>query len=143
MTEISHVALQCITAPDVPPPAGHYSHAVKTGNWVFVSGVLPVTVTPEADFAAQTEAALRQCQQILAAAGCGWPQVAQCTAYIVGITHWPVFNQCYAHFLQHHKPARAVVPVPALHHGYLIEIQLTAVVTSPQSPPLAERHRES
>ncbi|MGL9774318.1 MAG: RidA family protein [Sodalis sp. (in: enterobacteria)] len=67
----------------------------------------------------------------------------QCTAYIVGIDHWPDFNRLYAQFLQDHKPARAVVPVPALHHGYLIKIQLTAIGASPQSPPLTERHRES
>ncbi|MGL9774317.1 MAG: RidA family protein [Sodalis sp. (in: enterobacteria)] len=73
MTDTSHVALQCITAPDVPPPAGHYSHAVKAGNWIFVSGVLPVTASPKADFAAQAEAALNLCR--LAAADCGWPQV--------------------------------------------------------------------
>jgi enamine deaminase RidA (YjgF/YER057c/UK114 family) len=25
-----------------------------------------------------------------------------------------------------HKPARAVVPVPALHYGFLVEVQLVA-----------------
>lgn len=115
-----------ITAPEVPLPAGHYSHAVKTGNLVFVSGVLPVTVTPGADFSAQARAALELCRSILAAAGCGWEQVAQCTAYIVGVEYWPVFNHIYAQYLGAHKPARAIIPVAELHHDYLIEIQLTA-----------------
>jgi 2-iminobutanoate/2-iminopropanoate deaminase len=29
--------------------------------------------------------------------------------------------------LGHHRPARAVVPVPALHHGYLIDLEAIAV----------------
>lgn len=105
--------------------------------------MLPVTVSPQASFTAQAEAALNLCRHILAAADCGWPQVVQCTAYIVGIDHWPDFNRLYAQFLQDYKPARALMPVPALHHGYLIEIQLTAIGASPQSSWLAERHGES
>ncbi|NDL65853.1 RidA family protein [Acerihabitans arboris] len=127
MPEEKTTLLHSIMTLEAPPPAGHYSHAVKTGNLVFVSGVLPVTVSPEADFTAQARAALDLCQHILAAAGCGWAQVAQCTAYIAGVEHWPTFNHIYAQYLQAHKPARAIIPVPELHHNYLVEIQLTAV----------------
>lgn len=37
--------------------------------------------------------------------------------------------QCdlYAEVFGNHRPARAVVPVPALHHGYLIELEAIAV----------------
>ena len=46
--------------------------------------------------------------------------------YIVGVDHWPAFNDIYARFMGPHKPARAVVPVPELHHGFLVEVQMTA-----------------
>jgi 2-iminobutanoate/2-iminopropanoate deaminase len=49
------------------------------------------------------------------------------TAYLVGVEHWPAFNAIYAEVLDNHRPARAVVPVPALHHGYLIELEAIAV----------------
>ncbi|CRL45916.1 hypothetical protein SGGMMB4_04067 [Sodalis glossinidius str. 'morsitans'] len=35
MTDTSHVALQCITAPDVPPPAGHLFPCGKSGQLGF------------------------------------------------------------------------------------------------------------
>jgi 2-iminobutanoate/2-iminopropanoate deaminase len=48
------------------------------------------------------------------------------TVYIVGIENWPAFDSLYAEALGSAKPARSVVPVPELHHGYLIEIEAIA-----------------
>ncbi|MBD1553087.1 RidA family protein [Pseudomonas typographi] len=132
-------SLQCITAAGVPAPAGHYSHAVKVGDLVYVSGVLPVTVAPEADFVAQAHAAMVLCEKILQAAGCTWAQVAQSTVYIAGVKYWPAFNEIYAQYLQAHKPARVIVPVPELHHGYLVEIQLTAATLASFDRPESTR----
>jgi 2-iminobutanoate/2-iminopropanoate deaminase len=114
---------------DAPQPAGHYSQAVGAGGFVFLSGMLPdraLTDPCRTGFTAQAEAVLRQCRAVLAAAGCTFADVVQCTAYIVGVEHWPAFDEVYAGFLGAHKPARAVVPVPQLHHGFLIEVQITA-----------------
>ena len=45
------------------PPAGHYSHSVTAGGFVFISGQLPVTIDGEkkadASFAEQTRLALQ------------------------------------------------------------------------------------
>lgn len=120
-------AIELITAPSVPRPGGHYSHAARAGNLLFVSGVLPVAVNPGDSFEAQSRAAMDQCQRILEAARCGWTDVAQCTVYIADVSHWPEFNRIYADYLKEHRPARVVVPVPGLHHGYLIEVQVTAM----------------
>jgi len=121
--------MNVIETKDSPRPAGHYSQAVEERGFVFLSGMLPdiASVDPSArDFTAQAEAVLRQCQAVLAQAGCTFDDVVQCTAYIVGIDNWPTFNGIYARFLGSHKPARAVVPVPELHHGFLVEVQMTA-----------------
>jgi enamine deaminase RidA (YjgF/YER057c/UK114 family) len=37
----------------------------------------------------------------------------------------------YAEFFGEHRPARAVVPVGELHHGYAIEVEVTAAVDRP------------
>jgi enamine deaminase RidA (YjgF/YER057c/UK114 family) len=63
---------------------------------------------------------------VLRAAGCGFADVVQCTAYIVGVENWPAFNAAYARVFGSHKPARAVVPVAGLHYGFLVEVQLVA-----------------
>ncbi|WP_288252344.1 RidA family protein [uncultured Hydrogenophaga sp.] len=117
--------MRFVQAPDLPAPAGHYAQAVVANGFVFVSGVLPSSGLD--GFEAQTRDALGRCHQVLRAAGCEWTDVVQCTAYLVGVVHWPAFNAMYAEVLGDHRPARAVVPVPELHHGCLVEIQLIAV----------------
>lgn len=120
--------MKFIQSSKVPAPAGHYSQAVEAGGLVFVSGVLPGKPAEgeTESFERQVRASFAQCTNILAAAGCSLSDVVQCTAYLVGVERWPEFNAIYADIMGDHKPARAVVPVPELHYGFLIEIQLVA-----------------
>jgi 2-iminobutanoate/2-iminopropanoate deaminase len=119
--------MEFIQSPGLPAPAGHYSQAVVThGGLVFVSGVLPARDLADLSFEAQCASVFAQCEKILRAAGCGLDDVVQCTAYLAGVEHWPAFNTAYAGVFGDHRPARAVVPVPALHYGFLVEVQLVA-----------------
>lgn len=119
--------MEFIQSPELPPPAGHYSQAVVTrGGLVFVSGVLPARDLAGLSFDAQCASVFAQCEKILRAAGCAMDDVVQCTAYLAGVEHWPAFNTAYAGVFGEHRPARAVVPVPALHYGFLVEVQLVA-----------------
>ncbi|NDL62104.1 RidA family protein [Acerihabitans arboris] len=136
--------MRIISVPDLPPPAGHYSQAVVARGWVFISGVLPSPDCFDAEFDIQLGSVLDICGKILAEAGCSWQHVVQCTAYIAGVEYWPNFNSIYARYLKEHQPARVVVPVAALHHGCLVEVQLTATATQSQSKPsLPETRRSS
>ncbi|CDG82633.1 RidA family protein [Janthinobacterium agaricidamnosum] len=121
--------MQIIDTSALPAPAGHYSRVVAQSGFVYLSGVLPSAAGTDPvkhDFRQQAQAVLRQCEQVLAAAGCTYADVVQATAYIVGSENWGVFNEVYAGFLGPHKPARTVVPVAELHYGYLVEVQLVA-----------------
>ena len=120
--------MELIQSPGLPAPAGHYSQAVAAGGLVFVSGILPSSAALDAGagFEAQCGSVFEQCEKVLRAAGCGFADVVQCTAYIVGVENWQAFNAAYARVFGSHKPARAVVPVPALHYGFLVEVQLVA-----------------
>lgn len=119
-------------------PGGHYSQAVAHGGVLYVSGQLPVRADGEHSsdqpFEVQASIALDNLVAILAAAGLSPPDLLKVTVYVVGIEHWPAFDRIYAQYLGDHKPARAVVPVPVLHHGYLIEIE--AVARGAQEQPL-------
>ena len=130
MTLAKH-PIEVIATSAAPTPAGHYAQAVAWGGLIFVSGQLPVRPdgTPGADqpFEAQVRQTLANVLAILEAAGSGPDGILKVTAYIVGVEHWPMFNGIYAEVFGSARPARAVVPVPALHHGYLIEIDATAV----------------
>ena len=121
--------MKLIQSPELPAPAGHYSPAVEANGLVFLSGhpALPGRGrSAGAGFEAQCASVFDQCDKVLRAAGCGFDDVVQCTAYLVGVEHWPAFNALYARIFGAHKPARAVVPVPALHFGFLVEVQLVA-----------------
>ncbi len=123
--------MRAIFTERAPAPAGHYSQAMESGGFVFVSGTLPSTKPIEGappGFEDQARAVLAHCGHILSEAGCSFEDVVQCTAYVVGIANWPVFNRVYAERFGSHRPARVVVPVPELHHGFLIEVQMTAAL---------------
>lgn len=107
-------------------PVGHYAPATAYGDLVFISGQLPVGVDPAASFEAQARQALANLYEVLRAAGTAPERLLKVTVYIVGIDHWPTFNAIYAELLGEARPARAVVPVPELHHGYLVEIEAVA-----------------
>jgi 2-iminobutanoate/2-iminopropanoate deaminase len=123
--------IETIATPAVPTPAGHYAQAAAWGDLIFVSGQLPVRADgihgADQPFDAQVRRTLDSVLAILAAAGSGPDCVLKVTAYIVGVENWPTFNSVYAEIFGASRPARAVVPVPALHHGYLIEIEAIAV----------------
>lgn len=123
--------LAAINSDSAPKPFGHYVQAMDTGGFVFVSGQLPVPVggTSLADmpFEAQARQSLANLLAIVEAAGLRRDRIAKVTAYLVGAEHWSVFNAIYAEAFGEHRPARSVVPVPSLHHGYLIELEAIAV----------------
>ena len=63
---------------------------------------------------------------ILDAAGSSYNQLIQVRVYISSIDNWGKFNELYEQRLGSHKPARAVVPVPCLHYGFLLEVEAMA-----------------
>lgn len=112
-------------------PGGHYSHVSIANGLIFVSGQLPIDgrgqkLTDEA-FEAQAEQVLANVASALAGAGSDIKKLLQVRVYIVDIGHWGSFNEIYARWAGDAKPARAVVPVSALHFGLKIEIEAVAL----------------
>ena len=109
------------------PPAGHYAHAVMAGGLVFVSGQLPIDGSgrprPDAPFADQVRLVLGNVDAALTAAGTQRGRLVQVRVYVTDIGQWPAFNALYAEWIGAHRPARAVVPVPVLHHGCAVEVE--------------------
>ena len=124
--------MQTISTPSAPLARGHYSQAVVHGGLVYVAGQLPlVPGEPERrleGFEAQARQVLANVIAILEASGSGADRILKATVYIADIAHWPDFNRIYAERLGAHKPARTVVPVAALHYGYLVEMDVVAAL---------------
>jgi 2-iminobutanoate/2-iminopropanoate deaminase len=124
--------MQFIHPPKVAPAGGHYTPAVVHNGLVYISGILPVTPGGEkltdAPLTRQVEAVLYNLRAILEAAGSAPDQVLQVRIYVTDIGDWSDVNRLYADFFGDHKPARALVPVPALHYGLKLELEATAAV---------------
>lgn len=119
-----------ISTPDAPTPAGHYSQATVYNGLVFVAGQLSIDPASGAHMTGtieeQTEIALNNVLAILQAAGSDWSRVLKMTVYVADINLWDAVNKVYGRMLGEHRPARAVIPTGALHHGFLIEIDAVA-----------------
>jgi 2-iminobutanoate/2-iminopropanoate deaminase len=120
---------------EAPKPLGHYSQAVRGGGLIHISGQLPITRSglPDnqtASFEVQAKLVLQNFLAILGKVGAEPNDVLKVTAYVVGAKNWPIFNQAFIEAFGDHKPCRSVVPVPELHHGYLIEIDGVALDTA-------------
>jgi 2-iminobutanoate/2-iminopropanoate deaminase len=112
-------------------PGGHYSHAVVAGGFVFVAGQLPIALDGSkltgAPFEAQAAQVLANVRAAVEGAGSSLDKLVQVRVYLTDIAHWPAFNVLYAQWLGSHRPARAVVPVPVLHFGLLVEVEAVAL----------------
>ena len=121
-----------INPSDMAAPGGHYSHAVTAQGLVFVSGQLPVapdgTKLCDAPFAVQAKQALDNVASALAAAGSSIDRLVQVRVYVTDIAQWPEFNTIYRQWAGTPRPARAVVPVPQLHHGFKIEVEAVGLL---------------
>jgi 2-iminobutanoate/2-iminopropanoate deaminase len=124
---------QRILTTAAPAPRGFYSQGVHNGNFVFISGQLPLDASGNVvsgGIAEHAEQTLKNVRAILESAGGTIDDLAQVTVYITDLAHWPEFNAAYERHLGAVKvpPARAVVPVSALNKGALCEIQAIAVL---------------
>ena len=126
------MTIQRINPTTLAPPGGHYSHAVVANGFVFISGQLPITPTGEklnqASFEDQATQVLANVQAALEAAGSSVAQLVQVRVYVTDIDQWPAFNRIYQRWADAAPPARAVVPVPLLHYGFLIEVEAVGVL---------------
>jgi 2-iminobutanoate/2-iminopropanoate deaminase len=127
--------MRFVTTEEAPAARGHYSQAVVHGGVAYVAGQLPlVPEDPERrleGFEAQARQVIANVLAIVRAAG-GTPEsILRTTVYITDTAHWPAFNRLYGEALGTHRPARTVVPVAALHYGYLVEMDAVAAVQGP------------
>ena len=125
------MSIRLLSPDTVLKPKGHYSPGVVHNGLVYVAGQLPLDAngTPQLEsIEIQTKQCLYNVEQILLAAGSDLKQVLNVSIFVSDIAHWPIVNATYGAIFGDHKPARTVIPVPSLHFGALLEVDIIAEV---------------
>lgn len=122
-----------LTLPDGPDRVAPFSHAVRCGPWLLVTGQMPTDPAdnrkPLAEgVEAQTHQVMANLARVLAGAGYAWPDVVQARVFLTHFDRdYEAMNRTYAsYFPADRLPARTCVGVTGLARGALVEIDLVA-----------------
>ncbi len=124
--------LKPLETKQAPAAVGPYSQGMQAGNFVYVSGQLPIN--PETsemvkgDIQAATRQSLNNCKAIIEAAGGSLDNVVKVEIFMDDMNDFAKMNEVYTEFFTAHKPARAAVEVARLPLDADIEIQMIAFV---------------
>jgi 2-iminobutanoate/2-iminopropanoate deaminase len=112
-----------------PAPIGPYSQGFISGNFVFASGQIPISVgTGEVVgnvIEEQTEQVINNLKAVLEAAGSSLTRVVKTTCFLVDMNDFAAFNEVYTKYFTG-KPARSTVAVSQLPLNVLVEIDVIA-----------------
>lgn len=121
-----------VSTPDAPQAIGPYSQAIRAGQFLFLSGQIPLDpVTGEVvsgDVRAQTRRVLDNISGVLAAAGVSMDAVVKTTVFLVDMTEFPAMNEVYATAFESPAPARSTVQVSRLPRDVRVEIEAIALL---------------
>jgi 2-iminobutanoate/2-iminopropanoate deaminase len=119
---------------EAPAAIGPYSQAVRAGQFLFLSGQIPLDpgtgeMVGGDNVELQTGQVMSNLAAVLRAGGSGFEHVVKSTIFLTDLSDFAVVNRIYgAHFETGAPPARATVQVSALPRGAKVEIEMIALV---------------
>lgn len=120
-----------INTNNAPAPIGPYSQATAAGNFVFVSGQIPLNpVTGELVTTGITDEAvmvMENIKAILTEAGIGFENIVKTSIFLTDMGNFGQVNEVYGKYFTANFPARETVQVSALPKGVNVEISVIAV----------------
>ena len=123
-------AISTLHTDKAPAAIGPYSQGKLVGDFVFLSGQIPLDpATGEVvgtDITEQTEQIMKNLTELLAAAGSSFEQAVKTTCFLADMGDFAAFNAVYAKYFTS-CPARSCVAVKTLPKGVLAEVEVIAV----------------
>ena len=108
------------------PAAGPYSHAMRAGNLVFLSG--QVHMDPDSGELTgdspgdRARRCLDNLTRVAEAAGAGLQDAVRVTIYVTDMSEFAAINEAYGAYWESDPPARVTVGVAALPLGASVEM---------------------
>jgi 2-iminobutanoate/2-iminopropanoate deaminase len=119
-----------VFTPNAPKPIGPYSQAVAAGQFLFISGQIPLDPATNAivglTIVEQTRQAIKNLKAVLSSQSLETSSLVKTTVFIRSMADFPAFNAIYEEELGGWKPARSVVEVSGLPKNVLLEIEAVA-----------------
>ena len=123
---------EVVSTANAPKAIGPYEQAIKVGEFVYISGQIPLDPKTgnlvEGDIKVQARRVMENLKAILEAAGSSVERVIKATVFLKSIGDFAAMNEIYAEYFGTAKPARSTVAVADLPRGALVEIDLIALV---------------
>jgi 2-iminobutanoate/2-iminopropanoate deaminase len=122
--------LEKILTEDAPAPIGPYNQAIRTGDFLFCSGQIPLDpktgeIVP-GDVSAQTRQVMKNISAVLDAGGATFESVVKTTIYLIDMNDFAAVNGVYGEAFTEMAPARSTVAVAGLPRGSRVEIEVVA-----------------
>lgn len=115
-----------------PQKVAPFSHAVRAGNYLFITGQMPTlkndnTKLVDGGIEAQTHQVMKNLIDVLNAAGSSLEKVIVARVYLVNFGDFDKMNSVYASYFAKDKlPARTCIGVTGLAVGAYVEIDFIA-----------------
>ena len=125
--EIEH-----LTFSNAPERVGPFSHAVKAGDFLFVTGQMPTQKNDKTKLVfggieIQTKQVMENLKNVLNEANSGFDKVIFARVYLVNFQDFEKMNAVYESYFSKNKlPARTCIGVTGLAVGASVEIDLIA-----------------
>ncbi len=119
-----------ISTNEAPAAIGPYSQAVRSGNFVFCSGQIPLDPKSgeivAGDIGVQTRRVMDNVAGLLRAEGLSFDDIVKTTIFLTNLGDFQTVNQIYGSYFKNDPPARSTVQVAALPRGANVEIEVIA-----------------
>lgn len=124
-----------IQTSQAPAAIGPYSQAIRSGQFLYASGQIPLDPATgkliSNDIETQTERVIQNIQAVLASAGASLAQIVKTTVFLTTMDNFQAMNAVYARYFEgpdRLPPARSTVAVAGLPLHALVEIECIAVL---------------
>jgi len=115
-----------------PRAIGPYSQAIRAGNFLFLSGQIPLDPRTgeliRGDIQQQTQQVLENIRRVLESQNLGMEDVVKVTIFLKNIGDFNQVNEVYGTYFPSSPPARSTVGVAGLPKDAEIEIEAIALV---------------
>ena len=126
------VKKKVIQTEKAPKAIGPYSQAIQAGNFLFLSGQIPIDPKTgelvKGDIRKQTQQVLENIKGILESQSLGMENVVKSTVFLKDIGNFNQVNEVYATYFPSSPPARSTVEVAKLPRDADIEIEALAII---------------